>query len=207
MIDLIFFYVKFKETLAPEKRLASLEAALKQACTYINPVSLFNFESLDNLKDDEKASLKTIGRTYFLYLFLYSGLEFTLTFLTHLRFNFTSMDQGKMFLFIGVLMALAQGGYVRRIPPGKEKVMVLRGLLLIVPSFAIVGFAQSKPMLYLGKQKIIIFHFQKLRPDAQCAPVLCSYQYSKCIVSNVSRHFNRRAREIWRHACLDKANL
>jgi hypothetical protein len=41
----------------------------------------------------DMARLRTIGRTYFLYLFLYSGLEFTLTFLTHLRFNFTSMDQ------------------------------------------------------------------------------------------------------------------
>ena len=91
------------------------------------------------------------GRTYFLYLFLYSGLEFTLTFLTHLRFNFTSMDQGKMFLFIGILMACVQGGYVRKIPPGKEKTMVLRGLLLIVPSFAIVGFAQNIPTLYVGK--------------------------------------------------------
>ena len=56
-----------------------------------------------------------------------------------------------MFLFIGVLMACVQGGYVRKIPPGKEKTMVLRGLLLIVPSFAIVGFAQNIPTLYLGK--------------------------------------------------------
>ena len=142
---------KFKETLPEHKRLQSLEAALLQALTYINPVSLFNFESLSNLKAEEKESLKTIGRTYFLYLFLYSGLEFTLTFLTHLRFNFTSMDQGKMFLFIGILMAVVQGGYVRRIPPGKEKAMVLRGLLLIVPSFAFVGFAQNLLTLYFGK--------------------------------------------------------
>ena len=56
-----------------------------------------------------------------------------------------------MFLFIGILMACVQGGYVRKIPPGKEKTMVLRGLLLIVPSFAIVGFAQNIPTLYLGK--------------------------------------------------------
>jgi len=150
VIDFIYIFMKFKETLAPEKRLKSLDAALKQTLTYVNPISLFQFQSLDNLKEDELASLKTIGRTYFLYLFLYSGLEFTLTFLTHLRFNFTSMDQGKMFLFIGVLMACVQGGYVRKIPPGKEKVMVLRGLLLIVPSFAIVGFAQNIPTLYLG---------------------------------------------------------
>ena len=151
LVDFVYFAAKFKETLAPERRLASLDEALSQAVTYINPVSLFNFESLKkNLKPVELENLKTIGRTYFIYLFLYSGLEFTLTFLTHLRFNFTSMDQGKMFLFIGVLMALVQGGYVRRIPPGKEKAMVLRGLLIIVPSFAIVGFAQNKLTLYFG---------------------------------------------------------
>ena len=55
-----------------------------------------------------------------------------------------------MFLFIGTLMAIVQGGYVRKIPPGKEKTMVLRGLLLIVPSFAIVGFSQNMWQLYLG---------------------------------------------------------
>ena len=53
--------MKFKETLSPEKRLKSLEAALNQAITYVNPVSLFNFQSLDNLKEDELASLMTIG--------------------------------------------------------------------------------------------------------------------------------------------------
>ena len=54
---------------------------------------LFQFASLKNVNDADMVRLRTIGRTYFLYLFLYSGLEFTLTFLTHLRFNFTSMDQ------------------------------------------------------------------------------------------------------------------
>ena len=54
--------MKFKETLAPEKRLKSLQAALNQAITYVNPISLFNFQSLDNLKEEELASIKTIGK-------------------------------------------------------------------------------------------------------------------------------------------------
>ena len=89
---------------------------------YFISVSLFNFSTLDEMAEGEKSSLKTLGLSYFIYLFLYSGLEFTLTFLTHHRFGFNSMDQGKMFLYIGILMALIQGGYVRRIKPGKEKV-------------------------------------------------------------------------------------
>lgn len=34
-------------------------------------------------------NLKTLGLAYFLYLFLFSGLEYTLSFLTHQRFQFT----------------------------------------------------------------------------------------------------------------------
>lgn len=34
------------------------------------------------------------------------------------HFSLTSMQQGKMFFFIGVVMALIQGGYARRIKPG-----------------------------------------------------------------------------------------
>jgi len=150
LLDLLYIFIYFKETLPEEKRLPDLTKAIKQSFSYINPVSLFNFSTLDEMAEGEKSSLKTLGLSYFIYLFLYSGLEFTLTFLTHLRFGFNSMDQGKMFLYIGILMALIQGGYVRRIKPGKEKAMAMYGLLLIVPSFAVVGFAQSKTVLYLG---------------------------------------------------------
>ncbi len=34
--------------------------------------------------------------------------------------NIFSMEQGKMFFIMGLCMALVQGGYVRRIPHGKE---------------------------------------------------------------------------------------
>ena len=37
------------------------------------------------------------------------------------RFGFTSMQQGKMFFFIGLLMAVLQGGVVRRLPLGSEQ--------------------------------------------------------------------------------------
>lgn len=46
-------------------------------------------------------SLQTIGLIYFIYLFLYSGLEFTVTFLMYHKFGYTSMDQAKMFLTTG----------------------------------------------------------------------------------------------------------
>ena len=153
LVEVAYLYVFFKETLVPEKRLKDLKSAIKQAFSYINPVSLFSFSTLKDstgVNATDLASLTTLGRLYFIYLFLYSGLEFTLTFLTHLRFNFTSMEQGKMFLFIGTLMSLVQGGYVRRIAPGSEKKMAMYGLLLIIPAYALIGFAGDLITLYSG---------------------------------------------------------
>ena len=55
-----------------------------------------------------------------------------------------------MFLFIGTLMSLVQGGYVRKIPPGSEKKMAMYGLLLIIPAYALIGFAGDLITLYSG---------------------------------------------------------
>ena len=54
---------------------------------------------------------------------MYSGLEFTLTFVTHHYHKYSSVDQGKMFVYLGLTMTLMQGGYIRRIKPGTEKKM------------------------------------------------------------------------------------
>ena len=67
--------------------------------------------------------LKILGSVYFFFLFFFSGLEFTLTFLTHVRFNFDAGQQGRMLLFVGVMMGIFQGGLVRRVKAGKEKLI------------------------------------------------------------------------------------
>ncbi|CAF3916463.1 unnamed protein product [Rotaria magnacalcarata] len=64
--------------------------------------------------------LRRLGLASFLYMIVFAGLEFTITFLVYNRFNWNSMQQGKMFFIMGLCMALVQGGYVRRIPHGKE---------------------------------------------------------------------------------------
>ncbi|GLH07947.1 uncharacterized protein GBIM_13318 [Gryllus bimaculatus] len=93
----------------------------------IKPVMLPNQEessdhlrgSWDSWVHNYQNSLRWLGYVYFIYLFLYSGMEFTLTFLTHHKFNYTSMQQGWMFFVIGLTMALMQGFYVRKLPEDK----------------------------------------------------------------------------------------
>ena len=94
---------------------------------------------------------------------IFAGLEFTITFLVYNRFNWDrslqmsislsyfissfvrySMQQGKMFFMMGLCMACVQGGYVRRIPHGKEITAAMSVSLvnkrLITDSLFRVGF-------------------------------------------------------------------
>lgn len=84
-----------------EKREKSLTSSLKSAKSLIYLKNLFNFEAVSDLSKADLKRLQKLGLIYFVYLFIYSGLEFTLTFLTHHNFNYTSMQQGWMFFVIG----------------------------------------------------------------------------------------------------------
>lgn len=88
---------------------------------------------------------------YFFFITLFSGMEFTLTFLAVERLGYSPLDNAYMFIFIGVLMALVQGGYVRRKAAQiGEKRMALQGLVCLIPGLAIIAFAGSTWALYLG---------------------------------------------------------
>lgn len=66
------------------------------------------------------------------------------------KLGYTSIDQAKMFVTTGVVMALLQGSVVRRLPEKYVKVSAVFGLYLIVPAFILVGFASNGKLLYAG---------------------------------------------------------
>ncbi|NP_001088384.1 major facilitator superfamily domain containing 10 L homeolog [Xenopus laevis] len=150
--DLIFIFLFLPETLPKENRVPSVTAGFKGASDLLSPVALFHFSAITRRKDSPSTEnlqkLRLLGMVYFLYLFLFSGLEYTLSFLTHQRFQFSSMQQGKMFFFIGITMALIQGGYARRIRPGNEIKAVKRAIILLIPAFLLIGWASN--LLVLG---------------------------------------------------------
>jgi ferrochelatase len=89
--------------------------------------------------------------TYFLFITAFSGMEFTLTFLAVERLKYTSMDNAYMFIFIGLVIGLVQGGYVRRkAHQVGERKMSFQGLIAIIPGLIILAFAQVGWALYLG---------------------------------------------------------
>ncbi|XP_036056652.1 major facilitator superfamily domain-containing protein 10 isoform X2 [Onychomys torridus] len=152
--DILFIFFFLPETLPQEKRAPSVTLGFHAAANLLSPLALLRFAAVTHSQDPPAEgrlrSLRRLGLVYFLYLFLFSGLEYTLSFLAHQRFQFSSLQQGKMFFFIGLTMATIQGTYARRISPGKEVAAVKRALLLLVPAFLFIGWGHSLPMLGLG---------------------------------------------------------
>lgn len=58
--------------------------------------------------------LKGLRRFHFFFLSVFSGMEFTLPFLTFDLFDWSNSQNGALIGSIGILSALLQGGYVRR---------------------------------------------------------------------------------------------
>ncbi|XP_044123839.1 major facilitator superfamily domain-containing protein 10 isoform X3 [Neovison vison] len=138
----------------PPPQAPSITPGFRAAADLLSPLALLRFSAVAQGQDppagDRLESLRRLGLVYFLYLFLFSGLEYTLSFLAHQRFQFSSLQQGKMFFFIGLTMAAVQGAYARRISPGGEIAAVKRAILLLVPAFLLIGWGLTLPMLGLG---------------------------------------------------------
>lgn len=75
------------------------------------------------------------------------------------KLGYTSIDQAKMFVTTGIVMAILQGSVVRRLPPHYVKPSAVFGLYLIAPAFILVGLAKDSKLLYAG---MVLFAVCKL---------------------------------------------
>ena len=88
---------KFDETLAIKKR------AIRQGLPYLR------------LFQSAHSEIRRTNFTYLCYMIAFSGMEFTLTFLAVERFQYSPLQNGLMFVYIGLLLVFVQGGLVRRL--------------------------------------------------------------------------------------------
>eukprot|EP00123_Amoebidium_parasiticum_P017494 comp23871_c1_seq1/m.41858 comp23871_c1_seq1/g.41858 ORF comp23871_c1_seq1/g.41858 comp23871_c1_seq1/m.41858 type:complete len:460 (-) comp23871_c1_seq1:513-1892(-) len=139
LANLLFLAVFMKETL-PQGKGAT-------ASTHASPLELLNPIKLLGLHLE--GQVRWLNLVYFLFLFAYSGLEFTLSFLVHERFNYTNMQQGKLLAFIGLITALVQGGYVRR-KGQQERRLALQGMAVLIGGLLLIGCGHTPRTLYLG---------------------------------------------------------
>lgn len=137
MFNVIWVYTHFEESLPASKR------GKIQTQRSANPLKIFSPLPYKGV------NLVNFGN--FLFLSAFSGMEFTLTFLAFERLGYTSMQNAYLFIFIGFILAMVQGGFVRRkAHQVGEKKMAIYGLIALIPGLILIGLAYSNFMLYAG---------------------------------------------------------
>jgi MFS family permease len=137
LTNLLWIWFRFKETLDPAHRDAAEHIRIRHP--------------LHELIVAEAGPARRTNWLYFIYTLSFSGMEFSLPFLAAERFHYRPTDMFKIFVFLGLVLILTQGGIVRRaVPRYGEKRVLLAGLLGMMVGIALVGLAQSSVWLYTG---------------------------------------------------------
>ncbi len=136
-LNLLLAVSRFPETLSPATRGKSISKRTA------NPFRL--------LKGINEPGVQRVNAISFLFLTAFSAMEFTLVFLTVERLDYTPRNNGMMFVFVGLVIAVVQGGVLRRLAPKHgEKRLTLMGLLAVMPGFIAIAFVQGSGMLFFG---------------------------------------------------------
>lgn len=127
LLNLGWVACRFEETLPAEKRGRTGKK------TGIAVFRMFNSPRPEVLRTN---------LVYLIYMLAFSGMEFTLTFLAVERFQFSPSQNGGMFVFIGFVLILVQGGIVRRLahPVGEKRLAVI-GVACGIAAFLVLSSA------------------------------------------------------------------
>ncbi|KAF2970694.1 hypothetical protein GQX73_g2917 [Xylaria multiplex] len=128
--ETLYLYFTLPETLPlkTEEKSASKSAAKPALVTRTNSHTLLN-------------------AVHFLFLLFFSGMEFSLPFMTYDLFQYTSAKNGRLLGYIGLVASILQGGVTRRLPP----LMTVRlGVGTCLIAFVILRSTYTVRSLYLA---------------------------------------------------------
>ena len=100
--------------------------------------------------DEPKPRVRTnshtlLNATHFTFILFFSGMEFSLPFMTYDLFSYEAKDTGRLLGFIGLVASLLQGSVVRRMHPLK---VVQMGVVACTIAFVLLGRVQTQGALY-----------------------------------------------------------
>jgi len=139
LLNLFLVATRFPET----RRAGTHRAAPREGGRTANPLKIF--------AGVRAPGVPRTNTTYFLFLVAFSASEFTLVFLTLERFQWTPLQNAWMFVYVGLIIALVQGGLLRRLAPRfDDRALARAGIFLVAPGLVLVGIAETPGMLYAG---------------------------------------------------------
>ena len=120
LVETVYIYVSLPETLHIRKEVESSSASKEKKPAEKLTVEIIHRRLLD---------LQYLKQLMGVFSFLFSGMEFTLVFLTFDVMDYSHMQQGRLLGYMGIVSALIQGGYVRRkVEKLGEKMLVIQGM-------------------------------------------------------------------------------
>lgn len=127
VVETAYLYVALPETIHFRHQVVQQAASSKDAST-----SKAESVTLQTIQI-RLMNLQYLWQIMCAFSFLFSGMEFTLVFLTFDVLDYSHMQQGKLLGFMGIVSALIQGGYIRRrVEKIGEKMMVVQGMVSCV---------------------------------------------------------------------------
>ena len=181
-VNLAWVYRRFEETLPESKR--------EQAKPERRGLAVFRI-----FQCSEPATRRT-NFVYLIYMLAFSGMEFTLTFLAVERFAFSPAQNGGMFVFIGLILVLVQGGIVRRLAtPVGEKRLALAGLACGVAAFLALAMAMQLG-LFFGALALMAFSIGLASPTLSALVSLYSNESDQGANLGIFRSAGSLARAI-----------
>ncbi|RME67324.1 MAG: MFS transporter [Verrucomicrobia bacterium] len=137
VVNLAWVAARFGESLPPERR------AREHPVRARDPLKLLRLRF-------EPAVRRTL-QAHFVFIFAFSGLEFSLSFLAVERFDFSLRQITMMMVYIGLVLIVTQGGIVRRAAPRiGEKRLAIGGLVILMGGFWTLSQAGTVGALYAG---------------------------------------------------------
>ncbi len=134
-INLVWVYLRFRETLPPDRR--------SEHFSKRSPGQIF--------KARLQPAVRKANWVFFVYILAFSGMEFTLTFLAWQRFEYGHLQLAYIFVYVGFLIVLTQGLIVRKAVPWiGEKAVAVWGLAFVMIGLFVIGWAHTPGWLYGG---------------------------------------------------------
>lgn len=97
------------------------------------------------VKGERTNSHFVLNLTHFSFILFFSGMEFSLPFMTYDLFSYASKDTGKLLGYIGLVASLLQGGVTRRMHPLR---VVQMGVASAAAAFFILSRLTTERELY-----------------------------------------------------------
>ena len=150
--ETLYLYMYLPETLPTTQNGVAKSHPTSNGSTINGSANGSAKKSSQAMPDTKKAHIRTnshvlLNLTHFLFILFFSGMEYSLPFMTFDLFGYSSKQSGRLLGYMGLVASIIQGGMTRRMHPLR---VVQTGVLACAASFFMLATLDTEKRLYLA---------------------------------------------------------